>query len=153
MWFYIVFPAFVAVVYDIVTYNALIFLRQKARESLSGIDVQLKRRHDLIPKLVLVVKHYTAYEQEIFERAASERAQYSDVKKLFALSESYPELKADKNFAQLHETITETEDQIAASRKIYNETVQLFNSKLESFPALLVGKIHDFRKLNLFLEK
>lgn len=143
-------------------------MRQKAHESWSGVDVQLKRRHDLIPKLVSVVKHYTTYEQEIFERIASERAAamnaadetnpaeralYADVKKLFALSESYPALKADEQFAQLHETITETEDQIAASRKIYNETVLLFNSKLESFPALLVGKIHGFRKLNLFLEK
>lgn len=149
MWIFIFVLLAVIILYDICLYNSLVFLRQKAREALSGIDVQLKRRHDLIPQLVGVVKQYAAHEQSLFERVARERS-FSDVKTLFALAESYPELKADKNFAALQEEISETEDQIAAARVIYNQNANAFNTKMQTFPASLVSKVHGLQRIDLF---
>lgn len=174
MLIYIVFAIIVAVVfYDIIVFNSLIFLQQKVLEAKSGIDVQLKRRHDLISQLVKVVKQYTNYEQELFERIAQERTDaikideqgknsevekvenvlYSDVRQVLFLAESYPELKADKNFSYLQEEMIETEDQISAVCLIYNRNAQFFNSRTQSFPTNLVSKLHGFKFIDLFQVK
>ncbi len=159
-----------AVLYDIATYNSFVFLRQKAREAWSGIDVQLKRRHDLIPQVVSVVKGYTKHEQDLFERVTRERTAamqadargrttevaqtegslFNDVKKILALAESYPELQANKNFLTLQEEISETEDQISAARGIYNQNANIFNINAQSFPSMIVAKLHGFKRIDLF---
>lgn len=170
MWVLIVIIIGSVVLYDIATYNSFVFLQQKAREAWSGIDVQLKRRHDLIPQLVSVVKGYTRHEQDLFERLAHERSSAiknesdnrvavvaqveqvlsRDVKKIFALAESYPDLKANENFIALQEEISEIEDHIAAAREIYNHNVNIFNTKVQTFPSVLVAKFHGFRSADLF---
>ena len=150
MWLFILIVLSVAILCDIVFYNSLVFLRQKVQEAKSGIDVQLKRRHDLIPQLVATVKEYTLHEQDLLTRLAQERVSYNDVKKVFALAESYPDLKSNKNFEKLQEEISETEDHIAASRAIYNQNANIFNTKIQSFPEFLVAKLHGFVQIDLF---
>lgn len=158
------------VFYDIRVYNQLVFLKQKSEEAWSGIDVQLKRRHDLIPQLVTTVKAYAKYEQDLLERIVrdrntaiileknsatqnfteSEKILAQDISAVLMLSEKYPDLKANQNFLKLQEEISETEDHIAASRAIYNQNTNRFNTKTQSFPALFVARLHGFTKLKLF---
>ncbi len=139
------------------TYNRFVRLRQHIRESWSDIDVQLKRRYDLIPNLVSTVKGYAAHEREVLEKvvelrgkalqsqggpasqAADESALQIGLKRLFALAESYPVLKADQTFGELQRQLANTEDRIAASRRFYNGNVRELNALRESFPASVIA--------------
>src|SRR5690349_9511558 len=141
------------------TYNGLIRLKNRTNEAWSDIDVQLKRRYDLIPNLVETVKGYASHEKELFEKVtaartaamgaqgladkASKENMLSDtLKSLFAVSENYPDLKASQNFLQLQTEVTDTEDKIQAARRFYNANVRDLNTKIESFPTnLFAGMI------------
>ncbi len=163
----------VLVVWFVFTYNSLVSLRNYVRKSFSGIDVQLKRRTDLIPNLVSTVKGYAAHEKKLMEEVARARSELvkarehedvremarkddeleSSLKSLFAVSENYPELKANKNFLELQKELRRAEDQIAASRRIYNSNVTLFNNKIELFPSSLVAGLFGFKKEDWFSAK
>jgi len=148
-------------------YNDLIKLRNRAREAFSDIDVQLKRRHDLIPNLVETVKGYAAHERELFEKVAearsramgaktigekaeAENALSSTLKTLFAVSERYPELKASTNFLELQRELRDTEDKIQAARRFYNSNVRDLNTKIETFPTNILASIFGFKKMEFF---
>jgi LemA protein len=149
------------------TYNRLVTLRNRAKEAWSDIDIQLKRRYDLIPNLVETVKGYAAHEKEVFERIAEARAkamgatgmkekaeaenQLSQaLKSLFAVVEAYPELKANENFLHLQKELVDTEDKIQYARRFYNANVRDLNTLIESFPANLIAKKFGFEKMELF---
>ena len=154
-------------------YNSLVRLRNQVRNSWSGIDVQLKRRNDLIPNLVNTVKGYAKHEKELLEHVTQARANVMEsrkegdldklseaenelsgtLKSLFAVAENYPDLKANQNFLKLQEQITETEDQIAASRRIYNENVTYYNNKIETFPSNIFANMFNFEQKNFFETK
>jgi len=139
----------------IATYNMLINLKNKVQEAASDIDVQLKRRYDLIPNLIETVKGAKNFESETLERVIKARQQAIDIsglspdkaaaenvlsgalRQLFALSESYPDLKSNQNFLALQEELTNTEDRILASRRFYNTVVSEYNTKQDQFPALI----------------
>ena len=163
MWLTIVVLALVvlAALFLVAQYNRLVRLRNRCEEAWSGIDVQLTRRHDLIPNLVETVKGYAAHERETLERvvqarnaavAASgpaEQAQAENVltgalRQLFALSEAYPQLQADENFRQLQAELTATEDLIAASRQVYNAAVRDYDTAREVFPTNVVAGMFNF---------
>lgn len=146
------------------TYNSLVRLKIKADEALSDITVQMKRRLDLIPNLVSTVKGYTKHEKETLENVTKARTTAMDVpkddlhqqaqadnmltstlKSLFAVAESYPDLKANENYLQLQAELTDTEDKIQASRRFYNGNVRDFNSKLQVFPSNFIGKMLGFK--------
>ncbi|WP_034551348.1 LemA family protein [Carnobacterium funditum] len=148
----------------IAIYNNLVKARMWVKEAWSQIDVQLKRRNDLIPNLVETVKGYAKHEQETFEKVIQMRNQLTQVptenreeqmqisnqlsdtlKTIFALSESYPDLKANQNFIQLQEELTSTENKIAYARQLYNSSVATFNIKLQSFPSNIVANMHGFK--------
>ena len=151
-------------------YNSFASLRVKIKEAWSQIDVQLKRRADLIPNLVETVKGYASHEKEVFERviqarnsamqaqsegkaknlASAENALSSTLKSIFALSESYPDLKANENFLELQREISDTENKIQASRKFYNGNVRDFNTKLEVFPTNMIGNMLGFKSRDYF---
>lgn len=152
-----------------VFYNGLIHARQKVEEAWSGVDVQLKRRYDLVPNLVNTVKGYAAHEQQTLEnitnaratamsvptgqtaqKATAENALSGALRSLFALSENYPDLKANANFLELQQQLTETEDQIASSRRIYNGNVTAYNVKVQSIPSNIVASIHHFSEREFF---
>lgn len=138
-------------------YNGLVKARNMVDEAWSGIDVQLKRRHDLIPNLVETVKGYAAHETEAFQNVTEARAAAISAQgpaaqgqaesmldralgRLFAIAEAYPQLRAVESFTQLQQELSNTEDQIAASRRLYNGNVQIFNTKVQQFPgAVLAG--------------
>ncbi len=152
------------------SYNRLVTLRNRVKEAWADIDVQLKRRYDLIPNLVETVKGYATHEREIFERVTKARAsamsaeQSGDPKKvgeaenqlagalksLFAVSENYPDLKASENFIELQKEIRDTEDKIQASRRFYNRNVKEINTKVEMFPVNLVAGMFGFEKQDFF---
>ncbi len=138
------------------TFNRLVRHGNKVRESFSGVDVQLKRRHDLVPNLVRVVKAYASHERETLEgvieardaaqaangledRAARESGLARSLGTLFALVEAYPELKADTNFRRLHADLVEIEDDLQYARRYYNGTVRDLNNVVESFPSNIVA--------------
>lgn len=144
-------------------YNSLVRLNVKAQEAWSGITVQLKRRADLIPNLVEAVKGYAAHESGVFERvtearssimsatsAGPEAAAKADgeltgaLKSLFAVAENYPDLKASQNFLDLQAQVTDTEDKVSASRRFYNSTVTLFNTKRKVFPTNIFATMLGF---------
>ena len=152
-----------------IIYNSIITLKNSVKTAYSGIDVQLKRRVDLIPNLINTVKGYAKHEQQVLEnitkaRSAIMQAPKEDLKaqaqgdkmlsgalkSLFAVSENYPDLKANQNFISLQNELVETEDQIAASRRIYNENVNYFNTKLESIPSNIIASIFNFKKQEFF---
>jgi LemA protein len=158
--------AFVVVAF-VIAYNALVRLRNKVNEAWSGIDVQLERRHDLIPNLVATVQGYAAHEAAVYEevaraRAAAQAAQGPvqagqaetvlghAVGKLIAVSERYPQLQASSNFLALQKELTNTEDEIAASRRIYNGNGQIYNTRIESFPTALWAGSLGFGRADLF---
>lgn len=151
----------------IFTYNRLITLKNRAQEAWSDIDVQLKRRYDLIPNLVETVKGYASHEKEVFEKVTEARAramgaktikEHSEaenylvetLKTLFAVAENYPELKASENFLELQREIRDTEDKIQAARRFYNTNVRDLNIRIESFPANIVAGLFGFRKMEFF---
>lgn len=149
-------------------YNNLVKARMWVKEAWSQIDVQLKRRNDLIPNLIETVKGYAKHEQETFEKVIQMRNQLTQapsenheeqmqisnqlsdtLRTIFALSESYPDLKANQNFIQLQEELTSTENKIAYARQLYNSSVATYNIKLESFPSNIIANIHGFKSEHL----
>jgi LemA protein len=151
----------------VMLFNSLVAMKNRAKEALSDIDVQTKRRYDLIPNLVETVKGYAAHEKEVFEKvtqaraaamnatgmkdkAEAENALSGTLKSLFAVAESYPELKAGTNFLELQREITDTEDKIQAARRFYNTNVRDLNIKIESFPANFVANSFGFKQMELF---
>jgi len=160
--------AIVLVIYFIITYNGFVTLRNRVQEAWSDIEVQMKRRYDLIPNLVNTVKGYAAHEQNTLEnvikarsaamgqqetmqeRAKSENILTGTLKSLFALSENYPELKADKNFMELQRELRDTEDKLQAARRFYNGNVLSYNTKLEMFPSNVVAAAFHFEKKEFF---
>lgn len=156
-----------AVLWLIGVYNGLIRLRNRTDEAWSDIDVQLKRRYDLIPNLVATVKGYATHERELFEnvtraRAAAmgaqgaaekgkaENALSATLKSLFAVAENYPQLKASDNFAKLQDELSDTENKIQAARRFYNGQARDFNTKLQVFPNNLVAGWLKFSKYEFF---
>lgn len=148
-------------------YNGLIRLKNRVDEAWSDIDVQLKRRYDLIPNLVNTVKGYATHEKELFEKVTeartaamnatapaekeqAENALSGTLKTLFAVSENYPDLKANQNFLELQRELTDTEDKIQAARRFYNSNVRDFNTKLQVFPSNIFAKMLGFGKRDFF---
>lgn len=152
----------ILVIAVIANYNGLVKLRNWVQESWSQIDVQLKRRHDLIPNLVNTVKGYATHEQETLEKVIQARNQLISgtpqeridadnniqqaLKSIFALSESYPDLKANQNFLNLQEELTTTENKVSYSRQLYNKTVADYNIKRESFPTNMIAGMFNFNR-------
>jgi LemA protein len=156
-----------AVIYVITTFNSLIRLRNRAEEGFSDIDVQLKRRHDLIPNLVETVKGYASHERQVLEnvtaarstavaasgpeaQAQAENALTGALRQLFAVAENYPDLKASSNFLELQNELTDTEDKIQAARRFYNMTVRDLNIKIESFPSSVIANMRAVQKREFF---
>lgn len=157
----------VAALYIFGLYNGLVRLREQIKEAWSQIDVQLKRRSDLIPNLVETVKGYAKHEKEVFENVtkarsalmsasgAQEKAEANNMLtqalgKLFAVAEAYPELKANENFLQLQKELSDTEDKVAYSRQYYNTTVMEYNVRVKTFPAALFAKSMGFTEQEFF---
>lgn len=157
----------VVVLWLIVSYNSLIAWRNRVEESWSDIDVQLKRRYDLIPNLMETVKGYATHERELFEKvtaaraaamgagsmadkAAKEDALSNTLKSLFAVSENYPELKASENFLKLQDELSDTENKIQASRRFYNTNARDYNTKLQVFPTNLIAGMLKFQVRDFF---
>jgi LemA protein len=163
----IVAAAVVVAVAVIFLYNNLVRLRNTVRSSWSDIDVQLKKRYDLVPNLVETVKGYAVHEQSLFTKVADARAQAikatgpgdtakaenllrDSLKSLFAVAEAYPDLKANQNFLQLQTQLKEIEDNIEAARRYYNAVVRDFNTAIEQFPANLISSPFGFEKNDFF---
>ncbi len=155
------------VMYLINTYNGLIKFKNMVEDQWSQIDVQLKRRFDLIPNLVETVKGYATHEKETLDAVISARNTYASaatpkdsmkaegelegaLSRLFALTEAYPDLKANVNFMKMQEELTETEDKIASSRQFYNDVVLQFNNKVEMFPSNIIAGMFNFKKEEYF---
>jgi len=153
--------------YGVMAYNGMVRGRNMVDQAWSGIDVQLKRRHDLIPNLVETVKGYAAHERGVFEEVTEARAKAMRAQgpaqqgaaegllgqalgRLFAVAEAYPQLRATENFQQLQSELTDTEDKIAAARRYYNSVVQNYNTAVQSFPALLYAGLLGFRRREFF---
>ena len=144
------------------TYNSLVSLRNRVKDQWAQIDVQLKRRFDLIPNLIETVKGYTKHESETLENIVKVRNTYASantpqeameadgelnkaVSKLFALAESYPDLKANTNFLQMQDELKETENKIASARQFYNDVVLRYNNKIQMFPSNIVAGLFGFK--------
>jgi len=157
----------VILMYIIIVYNGLVTLRNRVKEAWSDIDVQLKRRYDLIPNLVETVKGYASHEKETLERVIqarnaamsanglkekgeAENILSGTLKSLFALSENYPDLKASVNFLELQKELADTENKIQASRRFYNGNVKDFNTRLEVFPSNIIAQIFSFKASDFF---
>lgn len=152
-----------ALLWGIVLYNRLVARRNHAREAWSGIDVQLKRRHDLLPKLVEAVKAYAGYEREVLregveartgapspQRAAAENALTGRLRALLAVVEAYPDLKASRGYLDLQAQISEAEEQIQYARRYFNGTVRELNILVDSFPSNLVARLFGFAHMDYF---
>jgi len=148
-------------------YNRLVTLKNRAKEAWADIDVQLKRRYDLIPNLVETVKGYAAHERELFEKVTEARARAmgaqtlkekgeaenflsSTLKSLFAVAENYPDLRASTNFLELQRELRDTEDKIQAARRFYNTNARDLNIQIESFPANIIAETFRFGKIEFF---
>ena len=158
----------VAVLYLIMAYNGLVSLRNRVKEAWSDVQVQMKRRYDLIPNLVETVKGYASHESSTLEKviqarnsamanqgtpaqqAQSENILSGTLKNLFALSEKYPDLKANQNFLNLQLELTDTENKIKASRRYYNGNVLALNNKIEMFPTNVIASMFSFSKAEFF---
>ena len=167
-WLWILLGAVVLIVLWLVTaYNGLVGLRNRVDNAWAQVEVQLKRRYDLIPNLVETVKGYAAHEQQTFERVIAarnaaqaaqgpaEQAQAENLltgalRQLFALAEAYPELRASENFASLQAELAETENKIAVSRQIYNDTVLSYNNKVQQVPTNFVASMFGFPAREFF---
>lgn len=165
----IAIPAII-IIWAILTYNSLITLKNRTDEAWSDIDVQLKRRYDLIPNLMETVKGYASHESSVFEavtkaRTTAMQAEQSGVpaeigkaenvltgalKSLFAVAENYPDLKASQNFLQMQDELSDTENKIQASRRFYNGNVRDFNIKIQTFPSNIVANIFKFISRQFF---
>ena len=155
------------VVWVIGMYNGLVTARQKVENAWSQIDVQLQRRFDLIPNFVETVKGYMTHESETFEKIAQLRTSWANsssvgekanldgeltsaLKTIMAVSENYPDLKANQNFADLSEELRNTENKISFSRQFYNDSVTMYNTKLEVFPSNIIAGMFNFKQKELF---
>ncbi len=151
----------------ILIYNGLVRQRNRIDNAWSQIDVQLKRRYDLIPNLVETVKGYAAHERQVFENVTQARANAINaqgpaqqaeaenvlsgaLKSLFAVAEAYPDLKANQNFLSLQEELTSTEDRVAYARQFYNDSVLSYNNKLQTFPRNVIAGMFNFEKREYF---
>lgn len=157
----------VVVLWIIVAYNGLVRLKNRVEEAWSDIDVQLKRRYDLIPNLVNTVKGYASHESGVFEKVTEARSRAmsagsagdkaeaenmlsSTLKSLFAVAEAYPELKANQNFLALQQELSDTENKIQAARRFYNGNVMELNTKIETFPTNVIANMFNFAKREFF---
>ena len=157
----------ICVLYVVFTYNKLIKLNNKVKEAFSTMDVYLKKRWDLIPNIVEIVKGYTKHEKNTLSEVIKMRNTTYDnmtdnekiktnenlsknINKIMALAESYPDLKANENFKDLSTQLSQIEDDIANSRKYYNATVRDFNNKVEMFPSNLIARIFGYKSRNMF---
>ncbi len=155
------------IIYFLVTYNSLVRTNNIVKEAFSTMDIYLKKRWDLIPNLVEIVKGYAKHEKETFNEITSLRTNsYNNmsinkkidineqlsqgISKIMAISENYPELKASDNFLQLSKDFTKIEDEIANSRKYYNGSVRILNNKIQMFPSNIVANIFGFKQANMF---
>ncbi len=155
------------IIWAIVTYNGLVRLRNLVKEGWSGIDVQLKRRHDLIPNLIESVKGYKGYEEQVLTEVTQLRAQSTatnDVKEkgqiesalsgrianILAIAENYPDLKASESFINLQKNLTDIEEQIQLARRYYNGTARELNTKIQSFPSMIIASIGGFKSVDYF---
>ncbi|MGT2845661.1 LemA family protein [Streptococcus massiliensis] len=155
----------VVALFVIAVYNGLVRARMQTQEAWSQIDVQLKRRNDLLPNLVETVKGYGKYEQSTLEKVTQLRAQVANasspaeamkasdaltrqISGIFAVAENYPELKANTNYLKLQEELTNTENKIAYSRQLYNSVTGNFNVKLETFPSNIIAGMFGFRRVD-----
>ena len=157
-------------IWAISVYNGLIAMRQRVNQAFADVDVQLKQRHDLIPNLVETVKGYAAHERQTLEavtqaragainaqqggnvaqQAQAENVLSGALKSLFAVSEQYPDLKANQNFLQLQEELTSTEDRIAYARQFYNDSVLNYNNRIQTFPRNVFAGMLNFEKREFF---
>ena len=157
----------IIVIWAVLAFNRLVTLTNRAKEAWADIAVQLKRRYDLIPNLVETVKGYAAHESSAFEnvtkaraaamgasapadKAAAENQLSGALKSLFAVSEAYPDLKANQNFLELQRELSDTEDKIQASRRFYNTTVMSLNTAEQSFPGSVIARSFNFKPMDLF---
>ena len=157
----------VVILWFVFAYNGFVSLMNRAKEAWADIDVQLKRRYDLIPNLVSTVKGYAAHESGTFEKiteartaamgaqsiddkAKAENALSGTLKSLFAVAEAYPELKANTNFLSLQGELSDTENKIQAARRFYNGNVRDLNTKVESFPSNVIANMFHFDKMSFF---
>ena len=167
--FYIII--FIIILFIVITiikiYNDLVKLKNRVKNSFAQIDVQLKRRNDLIPNLVETVKGYASHEKGVFEEVTKARSNVinasgvketsqadnqltSALKSLFAVAENYPELKANTNFQELQKQLDETENKIAYARQFYNDVVMMYNNKRETFPSNLIANLFNFEEADFF---
>ncbi|MFA7244009.1 MAG: LemA family protein [Patescibacteria group bacterium] len=166
VWIIIIIVAIILIAL-IAGYNKLVTLKVRSEEAWSDIDVQLKRRYDLIPNLVETVKGYEKHEKEVFENVTKARAdalkagnltekgkaenQISEaLKSIFAIAENYPQLKANENFGKLQDELTDTEDKIQAARRFYNGNVRELNIAIQSFPSNIIASMFGFKSKELF---
>ena len=156
----------VVIIAIISMYNGLVRLRTRVEEAWSDIDVQLKRRYDLIPNLINTVKGYATHEQTLLEKLTQERANAMNtggvakagaenalsntLKSLFAVAENYPDLKANQNFLELQRELSDTENKIQAARRFYNTTVMELNTKVDTFPSGIIASLFKFTKRVFF---
>ncbi len=157
----------VAILWAITVYNGLISMRQRVNQAFADVDVQLKQRHDLVPNLVETVKGYAAHERGTLEevvkarnaavsaqgpaqQAAAENMLSGALRQIFALSEAYPDLKANANFQQLQAELSDLENKIAASRRFFNNAVQEYNTGIQRFPAALFASTFGFAPKDFF---
>ena len=168
MWLWIILAIIILIIiYAFILYNNFISLDNKVKEAFSTMDVYLKKRWDLIPNLVKTVKGYAKYEEETLtkvtklrntvynkmtndEKIINNEELSSDVSKIMALKESYPELKANENFIDLSNKLTKIEDDIANARKYYNGTVRIYNNKVQMFPNNIFAKIFNYKTKRMF---
>jgi LemA protein len=164
MWIVLLVILALVVGVPIMIYNGLVSLRNRVKNAWSQIDVQLKRRYDLIPNLIETCKGYMKYEKEVLEnvtkartqainvtgdiaeKAKAENALSQTLRSLFAVSENYPELKANQNMLALQEELTSTENKIGFSRQFYNDQVMLLNTKIETFPSNIIANMFNFKQ-------
>ncbi len=149
------------------SYNSLVTLKNRTKEAWADIDVQLKRRYDLIPNLMNTVKGYAAHEKEVLQKLTEARANMASaqnpedyanadnmlsgaLKSLFAVAENYPDLKANQNFLELQKQLEDTENKIQSARRFYNGNVRDFNTKIEQFPSSVVANIFGFKAREFF---
>ncbi|MFD1796232.1 LemA family protein [Paracoccus aurantiacus] len=159
--------ALILVIWAVLLYNGLVAARQRSKEAWSGIDVQLKRRSDLVPNLIETVKGYVAHEAGLLDALTRSRAQAATapgvadraraegqlgaaISRLFAVAEAYPDLKASKNFQDLHASLDEIEEDIQHARRYYNAAARDLNIKMESFPSTLIAQRFDFENASYF---
>jgi LemA protein len=163
----ILIVAVIVALFVVSIYNRLVQTRNRVDNAWAQVDVELKRRYDLIPNLVETVKGYAAHEREVFERvtearsgavaartpeqqARAENVLTSALRQLFAVAEAYPDLKANQNFQQLQAQLEQTEAQIATARQIYNDTVLTYNNAIQVFPAVILAGMFGFTKRTFF---